>query len=424
MTGSGSAPPTDARRALRRLLPSAAQIVFAVLLVAPVRASDCSPVSAPQGLERFHAAIEEVEAGGRLQPLTILHLGDSHVSLDTFTRGLRQRWQARFGNAGRGLMPGVPFRYYAPDGYDIEMKGSWDVASSLPRDASGPFGIQGFRVSSGDGDAAVSLRSENPVSAVEIEAYGGPEAGALFLKLGDAAPLKLQTRQAVPGLVRFHVPAAEVHDVRLAPAGTGVVTLLGWTILSPATPGARYDSHGVVAATASITGRWDEDVVRAQVAAMNPDLVILGFGTNEGFNNGLDTASYRNELAGFVDLLMEAAPEASLAFLGPFDGVRQGTGEACGGGWATPPKLAAVRSVLASLAAERGAFFWDGGAAMGGRCSADEWAGAEPPLMYADRVHLRAAGAGRLSMQLWNSLMGLQENAAESSACHPDDAPD
>jgi hypothetical protein len=44
--------------------------------------------------------------------------------------------------------------------------------------------------------------------------------------------------------------------------------------------------------------------------------------------------------------------------------------------------------------------------------------------MYADRVHLRAAGAERLSAQLWNSLMGLEENVAESGACHADDAPD
>ncbi|MEQ8611347.1 MAG: GDSL-type esterase/lipase family protein [Parvibaculum sp.] len=409
---------------MRRFFLAAAPVVFAVLLVAPARADDCSPVSVPQGLERFHAAMEDVEAGERSKPLTVLHLGDSHISLDTFTRGLRQRWQARFGDAGRGLMPGVPFRYYAPDGYDIEMEGAWNIASSLPRDASGPFGIQGFRVSSGDDDAIISLRSDNPVSAVEIEAYGGPDTGALLLKLGEAAPLKLPTRQAVPGLVRFRVPAANVHEIRLVPAGTGTVHLLGWAILSPAKPGVRYDSHGVVAATASITTRWDKDAVRAQVAAMNPDLVILGFGTNEGFNNGLDIAAYGAELAGFIDLLMAAAPGSSLALLGPFDGARQGAGETCGGGWTTPPKLDAVRSVLANLAAARGAFFWDGGAAMGGRCSADEWARAEPPLMYADRVHLRAAGAERLSAQLWNSLMGLEENVAESGACHADDAPD
>ncbi len=91
--------------------------------------------------------MEEVEAGERSKPLTVLHLGDSHIPLDTFTRGLRQRWQARFGDAGRGLMPGVPFRYYAPDGYDIEMEGAWNIASSLPRDASGPSGLLGFPVS-------------------------------------------------------------------------------------------------------------------------------------------------------------------------------------------------------------------------------------------------------------------------------------
>lgn len=409
---------------MRRLFLLAAPIVSAVLSFTPARAADCGPTAVPAGLQHFHDAINAIDAGERSRPLTVLHLGDSHISLDAFTRGLRERWQARFGDAGRGLMPGVPFRYYAPDGYGVAMEGAWEVASSLPANASGPFGIQGFRVSSGDARAVVTLKSEAPVSSVVIEAYGGPETGALLLKLGDAAALKLPTRQAVAGLVRFRIPAAGVHDVRLAPAGTGTVRLLGWAILSPAAPGVRYDSHGVVAATASITTRWDEDAVRAQVAAMKPDLVILGYGTNEGFNNGLDIAAYRQMVAGFIGLVAAAAPDASLALLGPFDGARQGTGEACGGGWATPPKLDAVRSTLKSLAAERGAFFWDGGAAMGGRCSADKWARAEPPLMYADRVHLRAAGAERLAARLWNSLMGLEETAAKSGACHTDDAPD
>lgn len=378
----------------------------------------------PQGLKQFHAAVAEVETGARSRPLAVLHLGDSHISLDTFTRGLRTRWRERFGDAGRGLMPGVPFRYYAPDGYEVSMSGPWDVASSLPADASGPFGIQGFRVTGSDVAATIALRSEIAVSAVEIDAYGGPDKGPILLKIGDAAPLRLDTRRAEPGLVRLRVPAANAHDIRLSPAGLGPVTLLGWTILSPASHGMRYDSHGVVAATATITERWDREIVRAQIAAMKPDLVILGFGTNEGFNNGLDIGVYRKALARFLSLVASAAPDASIAFLGPFDGARQGTGASCGGGWSTPPKLRAVRDVLRSLAAARGAFFWDGAAAMGGRCAADRWARAEPPLMYADRVHLRAAGAERLSAHLWNSLMGIGESGAAQGACHESDAPD
>ncbi|MGB6087212.1 hypothetical protein, partial [Parvibaculum sp.] len=142
------------------------------------RAAECT---VPAGLAHFHAAMSAIEAGERARPLTVLHLGDSHISLDNFTRGLRARLQARFGDAGRGLMAGIPFRYYAPDGYTLGMTGPWEVFSSLPADASGAFGIQGFRVEAEARDAVMSLAEALPVSSVEIEAYGGPETGALLL---------------------------------------------------------------------------------------------------------------------------------------------------------------------------------------------------------------------------------------------------
>ncbi len=405
------AQPTDTglRRALLALVAG-----LALLAMTP-RASADECVPAISGLENFHAAVRDAGAGKRARPLTVLHLGDSHISLDGFTRGLRTAWQARFGDAGRGLMPGVPFRYYAPDGYTLAMSGPWDVFSSLPADASGPFGIQGFRIEASSREAVITLASETPLTGVEIEAHGGPETGAILLHLGEAAPLRLQTRQAEPGYIRFRVPAANVREVRLSPAGTGPVRLLGWAMLKSAKPGIRYDSHGIVAATAAVTTRWDAAIVRAQIAALKPDLVILGYGTNEGFNNGLDMAAYRALVEGLADQVIQAAPGASLALLGPFDGARQGSGEACADGWATPPNLEAVRTVLRDVAAERGFIFWDGGAAMGGRCAADRWARADPPLMFADRVHLRASGGELLAASLHEALM--------AGACHGTDAP-
>jgi lysophospholipase L1-like esterase len=401
MTGSGLA------RQTRRPFFWRGPLLAALLSLTGASAARAAECTVPAGLAHFHAAMSAIEAGERARPLTVLHLGDSHISLDNFTRGLRARLQARFGDAGRGLMPGIPFRYYAPDGYTLGMTGPWEVFSSLPADASGAFGIQGFRVEAEARDAVMSLEAALPVSSVEIEAYGGPETGALLLRLGEAAPLRLETRQALPGLVRLRVPAAQVRRITLSPAGTGVVRLLGWSLHHAGEgAGARYDSHGIVAATAAVTTRWDAAVVRGQVAALQPDLVIFGYGTNEGFNNGLSIPAYREMVSSLLDRIAAAAPQASFALLGPFDGARQGTGQACQGGWATPPRLDAVRQALKEEAVSRGAFFWDGGEAMGGRCAADDWARLEPPLMHGDRVHLRREGADRLSASLASALMG------------------
>ena len=308
-------------------------------------------------------------------------------------------------------MPGIPFRYYAPDGYELAMRGPWDIVSSLPAAAEGPFGIQGFRATAGDPDAVTTMSAAEAIAALTLEVAGGPDTGAVMLKLGDAAPFRLSTRRAEPGLVRLTVPAA-ASRATLWPAGNGPIHLLGWSVahgVPDGRPGLRYDSHGIVAATAAITSRWDEHVVAAQLAALKPDLVILGYGTNEGFDNGLDLDAHKALLAGLIGRIHAAAPGTSIALLGPFDGARQGTGETCGGGWATPPKLGPLRETMRALAAEDGAFYWDGEAAMGGRCSVHRWALETPPLAYADRVHLRPSGAALLGEALWVALMEGRE---------------
>lgn len=415
MTGAGPVPSTDT--SCLHAVRFAAAILLAAC-VAPVHAADCPP--SPQGLQSFHAAIDAIQGGTRAHPLTILHLGDSHISLDHLTRPLRERWQARFGDAGRGLMPGVPFRYYAPDGFTLSMRGPWVVISSLPAAAEGPFGIQGFRAAADDPDAVMTMSAAEPIAALTLEIAGGPDTGAVMLRLGEAAPFRLSTRRAEPGLVRLTVPAA-ANRATLWPAGNGPVHLLGWSVahaVHDGRPGVRYDSHGIVAATAAITSRWDGRIVAAQLAALKPDLVILGYGTNEGFDNGLDPDAHRALLAGLIGRIRAAVPGASMALLGPFDGARQGTGEACGGGWATPPKLGPLRETMRALAAEDGTFYWDGAAAMGGRCSVHRWAMETPPLAYADRVHLRPSGAALLGDALWAALMGARETA-KGGICRP-----
>ena len=52
---------------------------------------------------------------GRLARLTILQIGDSHTEAEHFSGRLRALFQARFGNAGRGMLaPGAPVDYWRP----------------------------------------------------------------------------------------------------------------------------------------------------------------------------------------------------------------------------------------------------------------------------------------------------------------------
>jgi lysophospholipase L1-like esterase len=367
----------------------------------------CEAPAAPRGLERFYGALADLKSGKRTRPVSILHLGDSHISLDHMTGVLRAHWAAEFGDAGRGLPPGIPYRYYDPEGYAVSMSGPWQVASSGGRDAAGPFGIQGFRISASDPLAEMTVETGHPIREIEIETVGEPKSGAVEVAIDGAAPLRLATAARKQGLVVLRVPAADAHRVALRPAGDGPATLLGWAMLS-GRPGVRYDSFGIVGVRADVTERWDREIVAQQIATLAPDLVILEYGTNEGFVDRIDARAYATEYGALIRKLQTLAPHASIAVLGAFDGARRaspGERASCGDGWTTPPMLDVLREVQREAARSAGAFFFDTSRIMGRPCGIDHWARTNPPLAWPDCVHLRPDGARRMGEAIWQALM-------------------
>lgn len=390
----------------------AALLFFSGMISSCAAAPDCPRETPRPNLAHFYAALDALKAGTREAPVNILHLGDSHIALDHMTGVLRVRWQGAFGDAGRGLAPGAPYPYFSPQGYAVTMTGPWRVASSLTGKTPGPFGVEGFRTSSASRSAEIVLQTPHDINVIEIDAAGGPASGSLLLTIDAAAPLRLSTRAAPSGLVRLHVPAASAHRVVLAPAGDGPVALLGWAMLT-GKPGIRYDSYGISGATLAVVDHWDTDIVDEQVRRLAPDLILLGYGTNEGFNDRLNLKAYAARLETLIARLKRLAPEASIVVLGSFDGARRVRGEAaagrtCSDGWVTPPKLGPLREAQRRAAERVGAVFIDGSHIMG-PCGISQWAGATPPLAWPDHVHLRPEGARRAGAALWAELMGAYE---------------
>jgi len=395
-------------------------VIWSVVVPA-CAATPCPAPQPPAGRQKFYKSLGDLQSGARQRSVTVLHLGDSHIALDHLTGELRRRGAALFGEGGRGLVPGVPYAYYAPQGYQIRMSGNWRVASSLTGKEPGPFGISGYRIETADGDAEISLVSDHDLGAVEIEAYGGPETGAILLTLGTAAPLKLQTKSEQPGPVFLRVPAGGAREVRLRVAGEGQVRLLGWT-MEGRSPGFRYDSYGISGATLEVVSHWDEAIVEAEIRRLAPDLILLGYGTNEGFNDHADAAAYGRWFSQLLTRLQHMAPEASIGVLGALDGARRAKPTdrlLCSNGRATPPKLRVLRDVQRDIARQSGVFYTDMSRVMGGACGIARWAETEPPLAWPDHVHLRPEGARRAGDMLWQDLMGAAEGTALSCIRNP-----
>ena len=412
-------------------------------------------------LKPLRTSLTRLCSGESKVPVEVLHLGDSHTAGDVFTGYLRDRFQAEFGAGGRGMLPaGVPFKYYRPRQLKVSRAQSWKHHNSVRRKSSGPFGVTGFRAVGDKANQRVVLasRTPDPFQMFKVEVRTRKDGGALNVKIGNAPPATLSTRTTTysrrsngafahwtePLRTRnggrlpyvehtFFVPKG-ARQVEVWPVGDGPVELLSWS-LRDGRPGVLYHSQGVVGASAEIVKRWDRTLVRAELSRLRPSLVVLAYGTNEGFNDRLDLSRYRHSVRRTLRTLREAAPYAAFAVAAPPDAarmpkhcpraarktatcrplsrseqlnyqklIRAKSPALCR--WHAPPNLARVRGVMAELARDEGYFYWDWSEVMGASCGIEGWVKRKPKLAHGDRVHLTNRGYKRSADSLYKALRG------------------
>lgn len=360
----------------------------------------------------LYRALLPLEAGTRAAPVVMLQIGDSHTANDSFSGRLRELFQARFGDAGRGVLPpGIPYRYYRPARVSVTAQG-WAVVSSFRRGAAGPFGVTGLRQHA-DGVAEMTLSAPDPgdLDHAEIEVLRQPDGGTIDIELETGAHAAVATALASEQAVWLPVPSAPGSGtLTIRSRGDGPVDVLAWSV-SRGRPGVIYANLGTIGASVDLMDRWDRTLLHEELAHLAPSLIVLAFGTNEGFRDGPDPVAYAASFAARLRDLHAAVPGAALLVLGPPDGDRRrhkGGAEAAACGdpnWTEPPRLDAIREVERSVAARENAYFWDWRAAMGGACSMLRWAATQPPLAAPDHVHLFAPGYQATAEALFRAIM-------------------
>ena len=367
----------------------------------------------PEALAGVFEALAATEAGTRERPVHILQIGDSHTAGDRITGKLRADLQQRFGRAGRGVMPpGVPYDGYAPYQVVVAQRGWVMENAPLQPPAGAPTprtGLSGVRAT-GTRDAVMGFDLEPGGEATAVGVCGRPgadrrgvsiEAGGVGreLDLGDGGD-EVCRELVLPGPMR---------SVRVTALGAGAV--IDSVRLDGARRGVVVSNLGRVGASLRDLAARDEGTVTAEMAAWRPDLIAIAFGTNDGFDDGLDVTAYETLLRGQIARWRRLAPGASLMILGAPDAERSGATNGCSadGLRAPPPNLAVVRDVQRRVAADLGVAFWDWHGRMGGDCSADRLALRAEPLMRGDRVHFTSAGADWIGGILTGDLMAAYD---------------
>ncbi len=240
---------------------------------------------------KLRAAFE----GSFQAPVSIVHIGDSHVQADINTGTTRELLQYDFGNAGRGLI--APLRICGtnqPKDYVFQSRNSWNAVKLMSPSWAQTVGFTGTSI------RPSSSSSELTIGTLDTDDYN-PFTSATIFHNGKLTIKDVTDENGNP--VHFRaVPSRDYTQIILASLATkinvsfasaGDLTLYGAS-LSGDRPGVFYHAIGNNGATYDSYNRIGN--VGVGINPLQPNLVILSLGTNEAFGRRIDTASFTRSI--------------------------------------------------------------------------------------------------------------------------------
>jgi lysophospholipase L1-like esterase len=353
-------------------------------------------------LDPFFESLRRAEARQNGTLVRILHYGDSPTTADLITADVRQLLQKRFGDAGHGLhLIAKPWAWYQHRGFAVFSEG-WEIAPATRRGLKdGRYGVGGVSFSGSVGAISRLDARQTGHTRLRLSYLAMPGGGTVEVWAGDvrAGTLSTDAEAPMPRWQSFPVPAsASRFELRV----TGGQVRLFCYSLEKDSPGVIYDSVGLNGSWAGVLASYiNEEHWAAELRVLDPDLVIVNYGTNEsGFPQYLETA-YPKDLRRIVDRLHRALPGVPLLLMTPMDRGQRQTGGAIG----TIPGIPRVVATQARLAAETKVAFFNTFEAMGGPGTMGKWYESEPRLVSADFIHPMPNGARIVGNLFFNALM-------------------
>ena len=356
------------------------------------------------------ALLNRADAG---ESIRISFFGDSHTSAEWFTGHLRRKLQAQYGDRGHGfILPAALYKWYRGSDINLCRTEGWrsDYAGKRDSRKDGLLGFGGMSVSSSNPDdfgwvqTTVSNPQGRKVSVFNVYTLNQPDGGTFFAQVDEAEPIAISTVGAKEGLslTRLKVPDGP-HRLVLSPKGDGEVRIFGVS-LERESPGVIVDAMGINGRQAFHSLEWQEQLMFPGIQSLQPDLVVLQYGTNEANDSELELSKYREQLQAVIARFKKAAPNAACLLVGPTDrAVKKDEGV-----YAVWDRTAPIAAAQRSVASEVGCAFWDWQKATGGEGSILSWRFHEPRLASKDLIHLSRKGYELSADQLLQAIQNAK----------------
>lgn len=330
--------------------------------------------------------------------LHIVQLGDSHTAGDTMTEATRNRLQGVLGDGGMGWAMPMYFsgQRMARFGYD---NSSFTPISSRSN-SSENYTLGGMIARPNVLGASLTLKNKRAENAQQILVSLRQTAGDGRFVATDATgkrfaietPHKNGTWQMVS--VHAKLPLTIYNES----ASNSVIG--GWWAFAPHRQGAVVSALGINGSELSHWGRWSETAWQNELKTINPQLVVIAYGTNEAYN-GVDAGTVKSHLLWRVRQIRQQLPQTAIVIMGAPEALKSTSGS-CG---TRPATLSAIQQAQREVAQSERTLYWDWQAVMGGSCSMKSWINSGKASR--DGVHFTAVGYTWLGESFANDVLAL-----------------
>jgi hypothetical protein len=322
--------------------------------------------------------------------IKILHIGDSHLQADYFSGRMRQRLQTFFkgGQGGRGFI--FPYRVANtnnPFNLRTDFTGTWESCKNIDKSKICDLGISG-----------ISVTTYDSISGINI-----------FLR--DKDYIKYDFNR----IIVFHNTDTLSFDISISTKFDSVTVLrndsLGYTsftfnkyiddtlklnFIKTKSSQSRFvlhgisfetDDPGIIYHSVGVNGADVDAFLRCvyfsnHLKALNPDLVIISLGTNDGYMKVIDSAQVSRDFSTLLVKTKNILPGIPVLLTTPGDSYRYKR--------YLNENIPKIREIIFDQAEKYNFAVWDFFSVMGGLNSITLWYKAN--LTAKDKLHLNAKG--------------------------------
>lgn len=357
------------------------------------------------------------------KPVSIVHIGDSHIQADISSGTTRELLQYDFGNAGRGLV--APLKISGtnqPNDYVFQSRNSWNPVKLMSPVWRQTVGFTGTSIRPMTASAEITIGTSDRDDYNPFRSLTLFHNGSLTIKSVTSGSGEKLDYRSVPSrdYTQIMLPSPQTH-VTIDFTSAGDLTLYG-AMLSGDTPGLFYHAIGNNGAAYETYNRIGN--VGAGIAPLDANLIVISLGTNEAFGK-FNSASFKNSVDRLVKNIRAANPNAILLLTTPMEchrsvastkkvrvkgknGKRR-TVNRTRRSYSVNPNIAPIRNVILEYGRENGIAVYDWYEVAGGRGASSSWISNN--LFAKDRVHHTHKGYNVEGRMFYEAIMDALRNS-------------